>query len=778
MILLGIFIIFKSPPVQTFITHIIAEKLSERLNTHISIGSVDFTFFKTFILHNVYIEDQTSDTLLFVRHLKVDLNKLSLKKKKISINELALIRPTIKLKQLNDSLTNFQFLIDAFSDTSKTNDSSSYAVFVQKFRVAHANFRFDDITIPSEHTKGIDFNHLLISKIQLNIDSINLNDSITFSIKKLSFQEQSGFALKQLKCNGTFKPEGLFLHQLSLLTPQSFIRAKFFSFKTSAPYDFSNFIENVRFDVDFLTSKIHSNDLSYFSEIFSPINRHIYFAGLVRGPLSSLRFRNFKIIHLQKTAIKGNYDIDGLIISNNPFLSLRLTELTTHPDEIDRLSLPGGMLVLPDEIKQLGNIHFKGELSGFINDFVVYGNCQTNLGNIKSDVTLKYDTAKKNTQINGYLALNNFAIGKMIQQYPLIKNTSLEITVSAELFKNNVKGNARGTIRSFDFNNYSYQNISVDGTFTEKLFDGNLQLNDPNIKLDFIGKVDYSQKIPVFNFMADVQKAKLNKINLIHPDSSITISLLLDAKIQGLKLDELQGNIDLYQVTYEHSNVYKFPFIHFSALNNNGKKELIFDSDIFKASINGHFQYKNALYSLQNIISHYLPSYNFVQMPKKYQTDEKFEAQLFLKFNSQCSFLKEILPELTIASNTQIDIKLSYPQEIQCSIKSDSIAYNQIKFFNAQVELINNKNLLETTFNCKQFYPNKSLFLNNFSSKILSHNDQNELYITWNNNDSLIGDAEISAIQTLQNKQVELMLNLREFLLIMLIGTSTMVVFP
>ncbi len=726
------------------------------MKTQIHIESVDFTFFKTFILHHVYIEDQTGDTLLFIRHLKVDLNDFSFKQKKIVIDEIALTQPTIKLKQLNDSLTNFQFLIDALANTSQTTDTTSYTILVKKFRMILANFRFDDKTIPHSRTKEIDFNHLHIRKINLNIDSIYLNDSITFSIKRISFLEQSGFSLNHLSCKGTFNQNGIFLQQLSLLTPNSILRARHFSLETPELYSFRNFVEKVRFNIDFLPSKIHSNDLSFFADILSPINRFVYFAGKVKGPLASLRFRDFQIKHRQYTFIKGNYDIDGLIVSNNPFLSLRLTKLTTHPAEIDNLSFHGGTLTIPEEIKRMGTLYFKGELSGFINDFVVYGKCQTNLGNIKSDITLKYDTLKKSTKINGYLALYDFAIGQIIQQYPIIKNTSLEINVSVDIFKNNVKGNAKGTIRMLDFNNYNYQNILIDGSFTEKLFDGNLQLNDPNIKLDFLGKIDYSDKIPVFNFMADVQKAKLNKINLIHPDSNITISFLLDARIRGLNLDELQGNIDLYQVTYEHLNTYHFPFIHFSASSNNGKKELMFDSDILKASINGHFQYNNTLYSLQNIISHYLPSYNIVQIPKKHKHDENFEAQLFVKFNNQCSFLKEILPELTIANNTQIDLKLSYPQEIRCSIKSDSITYNQIKIFNAQVELINNKNLLETRFNCKQFCPNKSLFLNDLNSKILSHNDQNELYITWNNNDSLIGDAELSAILTLQNKQVDI----------------------
>ncbi len=62
------------------------------------------------------------------------------------------------------------------------------------------------------------------------------------------------------------------------------------------------------------------------------------------------------------------------------------------------------------------------------------------------------------------------------------------------------------------------------------MFDGVININDPNLTLDFLGKIDYSKKLPVFNFMAEVKKAQLNKLNLINKDSNIVLSFMLDSK--------------------------------------------------------------------------------------------------------------------------------------------------------------------------------------------------------------------------------------------------------
>ncbi|MCX7862115.1 MAG: translocation/assembly module TamB [Bacteroidales bacterium] len=759
-LLLSIFIIFKSPPVQTFITHIIANKLSEKLKTNIKIGSVDFSFFKTFIFHNIYIEDQMGDTLLFIRRLNIDIDNFSLSKKQIAIKELNLNQPTIKIKQFNDSLSNFQFILDAISDTTSTTDSGTFTIFAQKIRIILANFQYHHIQLPYSNNDEIDFNHINIHKANIQLDSIRFfGDSIGFNINHLALKESSGFKINHLSARGKFNSHGLYLNQLIIHTPQSLLQTQHFHLKVSTLNDFDNFVENVRFDVIFKASKLHSNDLAYFSKFLKPINQHIYFSGRVKGPISSLKVREFIIKHAEQTFIKGNYDIEGLIVSNNPYLSLRLSHLETNPAIYNNITLPTGNLHLPEQIIHLGKILYKGELSGFINDFVVFGKCYTNFGNFKSDISLKYDTVRKKTMLNGYLALYNFAIGKMLNQYPLLQNVSLEINTNAEFIENRIKGNAKGTIHTVDFNQYTYKNIIIDGAFTEKLFDGNLQLNDPNIKLDFLGKIDYSQNIPVFNFMADIKKARLNKINLIHPDSNITVSFLLDAKIQGTTFDELQGNLDLYQIQYEHFTTYQFPFIHLQAVKNNGQKELIIQSDILKAELKGNFQYQNIIYSLQSIIHQYLPSVSITNIPKKYVFDPNFHAQLNITFHKQSKFLDELFPTLFISNNTAMSVKFTYPDNIWAKISSDSILFQQMKFMHAEAIIKNNNNFLETNINIQNYSLNNNLILKNIQTKIISDNDKNELYISWNNNDSLFGDADISAILTLANKHVTFTFN-------------------
>ncbi len=184
------FLVFKSPAVQTFITHIIANKLSEKLNTRISIGGVDFAFLKTLILHDVYIEDQTKDTLLFIKHLKLNIESVQWKQRILNFKDLTLYSPTIKLKELENGNLNLQFLIDAFSDTTDTSISKPLEIYLHTFRMQNGKFCYKvaTTTIPTK-TGHIDFANIKLSAIQININSLVFGkDSIPFKINKLSFQ--------------------------------------------------------------------------------------------------------------------------------------------------------------------------------------------------------------------------------------------------------------------------------------------------------------------------------------------------------------------------------------------------------------------------------------------------------------------------------------------------------------------------------------------------------------------------------------------------------------
>src|SRR6476620_6494656 len=73
-----VFILVLTPPVQRFLTGKVQNYLQHKLNTRVEIGSISFGLSGKVGLQDIYIEDQTKDTLVAGGTIKTHLSLLKL----------------------------------------------------------------------------------------------------------------------------------------------------------------------------------------------------------------------------------------------------------------------------------------------------------------------------------------------------------------------------------------------------------------------------------------------------------------------------------------------------------------------------------------------------------------------------------------------------------------------------------------------------------------------------------------------------------------------------
>ncbi len=180
-----VLILIQTSFVQNFARKKIVSYLQNKLKTQVQIGKLDVDFPTTLSLQNIFIPDQSKDTLLYGNEIKVDIDMVKLISKNIDIKEITLNGIVAKVKRLPpDSTFNFQFIIDAFNSpkatTTSNSDTSSMQmnidrILVNKTRIIYKDlFTGNDMDLAFGHldTKisTFDPSHLLF-----NIPSITLN---------------------------------------------------------------------------------------------------------------------------------------------------------------------------------------------------------------------------------------------------------------------------------------------------------------------------------------------------------------------------------------------------------------------------------------------------------------------------------------------------------------------------------------------------------------------------------------------------------------------------
>lgn len=641
---------------QTWIARKTAYWLSSELGTKISVRGLDVTWFLDVVIEDVTINDRHNKVLLESSTIKLDVEALNIRQKYLIIDLINIDNANLNLlKYHSDTAFNYSFLADYFKGEPDSSVSEPWAVSLKAIKLNKSKIRYQDLNT-AKVADLIDYNHLELSNLNIDADNISLKgDSLNLRLNNLSAHEYSGFKLHRLNGDISLNKGLLEAKNLRLITNGSNIKTDLkFTFTNFS--SFSNFIDSVNIESTFDNSIFDLSDLKYFTTDVKGMENIIHFNGVIKGKVSSLKARKFHFEFGSNSSFDGDISMDGLPDINETFIHLKVKSLNTDYYDLTNIRLPGNKkLELPKEVKNAGIIDIKGFFTGFIYDFVSSADFYTSIGKLETDLSLQ--TGKGKLLIyNGQFNLQKWNIGKMFEISDKVGEVSLTSTVNGEVLNkqhNNI--NIDAIVGSVRLLNNEFNDITIKGNLNNRLFNGNLAMNDELAVLNFKGMVDFTDKIPEFNFTADLKEAYLAKLNLWDHDQSSKISTHMDLNFKGSNLDNLLGSLRFDSTKYsEFDRTYFISKIELATENiNHNTKKLSLKSDLVDASFYGMFTFNDFYTSLSNIVSQYLPSLNIV----KSENQEVASIQMF-DYSFQVKNAKPIteifLPELSLLSEASI----------------------------------------------------------------------------------------------------------------------------
>lgn len=722
---------------QTYTGHKVASYLSDKLNTRIEIGSVDIDFFKTIVLTDVYIEDLHKDTLLYSKKLKVDIAELNIEKHRLEIKKILLLNTQASLiKYKEDDDLNLQFIIDAFTSKDTTRkERKPWDISFSEVTCVNTIFRYRN-----EHdtmiTTGINFVDLDTRNINGRFTDIQIDrDTIHGTIEYLSAVEKSGFILKSLNSYVNVSPVGIKLDELKITTPESEITTDL-TFKYSHYRDFNDFIDKVKLNAEFDHSTLELSDLAYFAPTLKGLYKSIVITGKVTGKVSALKGKNMDIFLGGSTHYIGDFSFTGLPNFDETLIHLNVEKLSTNYADLKELPLPpfdqNRKLNVPLNFSKLGNVNFKGTFTGLYNDFYAYGDFNSALGRMSTDLSLKHDSEKDKEFYKGKIRSYNFDVGRFFNA-PLLGTVTANVEVDGEGFSlEDVSATLKGTIDSIDFNDYTYKNAIIEGNVSKQVFKGKLNVKDNNIDFDFIGKVDFSKKLPNLDFIATVNKADIGALHFIKTTKKTNLTTQVIINVTGNNIDNLIGQINFDNTVYrEDDEVYKMSVFNLISTEENGSKSIELFSDFCDARIKGKFQIMQLPASMGNVLSNYLPSY-IKHTGNKSGTVQNFEYNFLFKKTDAATRL--FIPGIKIAPQTLVNGKFnSANNDIVLNGNSERLEVYGYVFNKWRAEAESKNDALEITMNSDRLNLTDSLWLTDFKIKTSTYSDSVNLEMTWDN---------------------------------------------
>ena len=714
--------------VQTYVAKKAAKYLSEKLQTRVEVGSLYIKPFKSLVLDSLYIEDREKDTLLFSPRLTIDLNLLSLKLRKVSVNTIQMDNGKFHLKQYRDSATNIQFIINYFDTGDATptkKPRKAYDVTIDKIVLNNIAFKYQNFN-NTKPVKGVNFNDIDLRNLSTTILNLDTkNHLVKAGFRNLTLREKSGFYLKNLTTNATIDTNQLEFKDLLLETPNTrlsdYLLMKYGSFK-----DFGSFISKVYMKVNFKNSKINSSDVTYFAPQLARSNIILELDGQATGFINDLKAKNLAVRSGQATYLKGDFSIKGLPTLKNTMLDLKVDQFSTNKKDLDLIifrATGSKKSLIPPIATKFGNINFKGRFTGFTNDFIAFGEIKTRLGRVVTDINMKID-GKGYPRYSGVVKAYDFNLGELLDRKDLGRTTLTANITGSGFNLNSLQERVKGDIRYFDYNGYRYSNINVNGSFIDKLFQGLIKINDNNIKLDFDGSIDLKPQLPIFNFNASVRGANLHTLNFTK--DTVQIDADLTTNFTGSNLENIQGAFAISKIRLtDTENSFIIDSVNLVAIGIGSNRELKIESDILDASIKGEYDLKTLPDYFKSVANQYIPS-----LRMKFLTPGKqnFEFVLKIKYFEPLSML--LMPALKIPDGAKFNGKFVSAENIaNLNGFAKLIQFNKIKINNLIIDESTSAQAMNVFITSDRIDITDSLYIQNVNVANILRNDSLSLNI-------------------------------------------------
>jgi hypothetical protein len=383
-----------------------------------------------------------------------------------------------------------------------------------------------------------------ITGIQLDAGDIRIKgDTLTGNLNLLQGKERCGLKIKKMSARVTVSPNLAECKDLVLLTENSSLGSYYAMHYDRFP-DFTEYITNVVMVADFKNAEVGIQDIVYFAPALKRFeNISVKVSGEGNGTVEKLTVKNLAL-NDGLSQLKGELYMNGLPDIDHTFIDFQKGELKTNG--------AAAFLYVPElkndktiNLAGLSSVAFNGSFTGFISDFAAAGVLTTNLGNAKANINMKLP-ARGLPSYSGALAADHFDIGTLLNQ-TIVGAATFDVQIEGKGFDAaSASIDVDGLVKEMVVNGYNYQQVKVDGLLAAKQFDGHFSARDPNLALDFDGKIDFSGKEPMFDVYA--QLAHINTRALHFTADSITAKGNMQLQFTGSNIDNFIGSAYIYDI--------------------------------------------------------------------------------------------------------------------------------------------------------------------------------------------------------------------------------------
>ena len=680
-------VVFSIPSVQTRLGTYATTKVNKTYGTDIRIEKAGLRFNGDVALKNILIKDHHEETLISVAELNTSIISFAkIAENKLTFGAIDLFGFYFNIKKYSgENDTNLDIFVDKFDRDNQRTKTSDFLLSSSTVTVHTSNFSYVDENLNTP---------LILDLHQLNLQALDfliLGKNITASITALNFKDSRGATLKNLQTNFSYSLTQMKFDELKIKSKNSLIVGTLqFDYNRA---DFEDFSNKVKVSGFFKDSNLDLEELNVFYNEFGSFQKAVLNTAF-SGTLNNLFFDTFNLKTSRNTSVNGKLKFKNLFNSTvNSFemdadfksISSTYTDLKAVLPRVLGASISSSF-------EALGRFDIQGTAKVSKQTIETVMDIETELGALFVDLNLDQIESLDNALYVGQVQFTDFDMGRFIKE-PKMGLISSNLNVEGRGFnKETINSNIKGKFDSFTFQNYIYSDLEVSGVVKNKIFNGQLNITDPNLEFSFEGLVDFSENENIYDFSATIPHANLNALNFVKRDRISVLNGQVIMDMRGTSIDDVYGTIKFKNTLYQNQNdSYNFKdFEITSSFDANSERTIRVNSpEIVQGNLKGKFAIKEVPNLLRNAFGDIYTKY------KPYQVND---SQYFnFNFKIYNKIVEIFSSQLKLGSNTFTKGRVeSDPKNFKLTFRSPNIKLEDFFARQIEVQLINDNPLFNS----------------------------------------------------------------------------------
>jgi hypothetical protein len=741
---------------QTNLSQKAADWLSEKLGSKVTVGNVQIQWLDEIRLEDVNIKDLEGRDMIFVREIYINCkSNFKFNGKKIvdfdnNLDFVMLREPDVKITREKDGKLNLDNWLIKIGTLGPKRDPllprKTKAFTIDEAVIQNGSFELYDDYSKRFPEELFDYSNFQIKNLTGNIKEFYIHrDTITFHGTNIrGLEPRSNLAIKKIDTDFFYSKKQILLKKLDAQINNTVIH-DFIGLYYNKPSDLNQLISKVRIKANLRNSVFDSKDLGRFASTMYAYNEKYKVDANLTGQINDLYFDKGRIAFGNQSLVIGKGNFKGLPNVKETFYHVEI-----GPSVIEAIDLKqyAGELNYTDYVKQFQRTDFSGIFKGTFDDFYTDAKItSSNLGFVNGEVEFKIESKTKLPIYNANVTSSQISLDK------LTGNKNLKHVA----FKGKLKGagdaldNAAidmdGIISNIWFNGYDFKNIKVIGVLGKSIFDGKINVNDPNLLASVTGRVDFNPKQNKFKIVGGISKSNLQPLGF--SEESIQLQTNFDLNFDGNSLDTWVGEANFKNTFFNRGGRnLVLDELKFMSQQYQDSRKMSVRTEYFDGDITGKFVPSNLLADLLEMKYEYSLFFSgtvkerndYYKAKKQNSKRNNYSAHYEINVKDTDDFFAFLNPEIQVSEGMNVngDIRIQSTSQFSLYATLDTLFYKGNAFYKNEIDFYSSKNATSPDVLT-------SLILNSNEQKLASNVETEDLQLngSWGDSQKISFDGGI-----------------------------------